>query len=573
MRLSEKTTTHFTERGVDVVISLWKSPALFSFTITSILFSIQLFFIHPFYLVNDDIFKILTVRGMAADPTPSPFVGYSNILMGYLLMKLFAWIPSFPWYGCFLCLVQFLTFWVFLWSLCLKPSRWIHALFFIGAWICLFFIFFTYMQFTETALLAAFVGLIAFFGKSETSNGGRHNGILAAACLLLLLSSFIRMDSFLLALLIFMPRLIFLFKEKGFLEHVPRRRLFLGLTVLGVLFLWASNFFWYQSNKDWAEYRQFDQARVELQDYRISEYSPQTKPYFDSVGWSENDFWLFKNWYYTNPQKFNAETFRKLANFFPRIGSSGKISSHPDLLELFFSPWDFRMMLGFLIFLIFCPRKIWKYLFFQWFWIQLVFLALIYFYRAPDRVTLPITAFLVMLSIFYAEKPPAYQRGESWLFSLKLIILSAIFCFSLASPLYYHRDNLAKRLVQAQLHTFLAMVKPQDNQLYVTWYFPYEELGVFDNLDCLKPFHLFLTEFCQTSPASLKGLERFGVREPLRDAVDNPNVFVMCTQEDGLHYHRYMEENYHQEIYAVPVFKCVHFETYSIHSRKKIHQL
>jgi hypothetical protein len=188
-------------------------------------------------------------------------------------------------------------------------------------------------------------------------------------------------------------------------------------------------------------------------------------------------------------------------------------------------------------------------------------------------VTLPITAYLVMLSIFYAEQPSAYKFGESWISSLRLIILPVVFCFSLSAPLFYHRDNLGKRLAQDQLHAFLSMVKPQDNQLYVTWAFPYEELGVFDNLDCLKPFHLFLTAFCQTSPASLKGLERFGVREPLQDAVDNPNVFVMCNQDDGLHYHRYMEENYHREIYAVPVFKCIHFEIYSIHTRKKMNEL
>jgi hypothetical protein len=568
MQNIQKTSSHSLKQGFNFFAGLWKDPAYFSFTITLILFSIQLFFIRPFYLVNDDIFKILTVRGMAADPTPSPFVGYSNILMGYLLMKLFAWMPSFPWYGCFLCLVQFLTFWTFLWLLCLKPARWIQALFFIGAWISLFFIFFTYMQFTETALLAAFVGFLVLLMNPEIFDDIRRGGILVISSLLLLLSSLIRMDSFLLALLVFAPWLIFQFGEKNFINYVRRRRLLLGLTLAGVSFLAAFNYLWYQSDKDWKEYCRFDKARVELQDYRITEYSPQTKPFFDSVGWSENDFWLFKNWYYTNPKKFNADIFRKLEAFFPRVGSAGKLSSHPDLGELFFSPWDLRMMLGFFIFFIFCPGASRKYLVAQWLWIQMVFLGLIYFYRAPDRVTLPITAFLVMLSIFFAKNPMEHPMDKNWLSRFKMTILLAVFVFSLSSPWAYCRQNLTRRLSQDGFHNYLNMVKPKDNQLYEVWRFPFEDFGVFDDLECLKSFHLFVLAFCQTSPSSLKGLERFGVHEPLRDAVDNPNVLLLCSPEQGAHYYQYMKENYHQAIYAVPVFKCEYFEIFSIHSRK-----
>jgi hypothetical protein len=185
-------------------------------------------------------------------------------------------------------------------------------------------------------------------------------------------------------------------------------------------------------------------------------------------------------------------------------------------------------------------------------------------------VTLPITAFLVMLSVFYAEQLPSFKNGESLLSFFKIATLLIAFCFSLLAPCFYYQDNLGKRLAQDQLHSFLRMVKPQDSQLYVVWGFPLEELGVFDDLECLRPFHLFLTSFCQTSPASLRGLERFDVREPLRDAVDNPKVLLVCSTEQGIHYYQYMKENYHHEIYAELLFKCVHFKIFSIHSRKAL---
>jgi hypothetical protein len=567
MQDSQKSIDKSTGRALLFFKSLWNSPAFFSFTITVILLAIQLFFIRPFYLVNDDIFKILTVKGFAADPTPSPFVGYSNILLGYLLMKLFAWVPDFPWYGWLLCLVQFLSFWVFLWLLRLKSSRWFHLSLFTGVWAGLFFIFFTYLQFTMTALLAAFAGMMVFLMNGEGRPEPRQEGLLWASGFLVIVSALIRLDSLLVALLVALPLILFRWMEKDFRGYARRQGPYLGTVFLGVLILTAFNASWFHEDKAWAEYLRFDKARVELQDYRITQYSPQTKPYFDSVGWSENDLWLFKNWYYVNPDKFNADLFQKLGAHFSRIGSAGKTASYPSLSDLFLSNWSSRMMIGFAVLLFFCSRFSRKYLLIQWLWVALVFLALIYFYRAPERVTLPILAFLVMLSMFYAENPFENPTGGPWVSRLKVLVLLFVFALSLSSPWDYYRQNGGKRMAQDQLRDFLNQVKPNDHQLYEVWYFPFEELGAFDSLECLRPFHLFLTSFCQTSPASLRGLERFGVREPLRDAVDNPNVLFVCSTEEGLHYYQYMKETYHRTIYAVPVFKCVHFEVFSIHSR------
>ncbi|HTA77855.1 MAG TPA: hypothetical protein VK791_11955, partial [bacterium] len=106
--------------------SWWKYPAFSSFAVILVLLSIQLVLIKPFYMAPDDIFKILTVKGITANSTPSPFVGYSNILLGYLLMGLYALVPAFPWHGWFLCAVQFFTFWVFLWLLLSRTSRWFY---------------------------------------------------------------------------------------------------------------------------------------------------------------------------------------------------------------------------------------------------------------------------------------------------------------------------------------------------------------------------------------------------------------------------------------------------------------
>jgi hypothetical protein len=571
MKFFQKTIPYASGQAIAFLKNVCKLPAFYSFTVILTLLSIQLFLISPFYMTADDIFKVLIVKGIASNSIPTPYVPTSNILMGNMLIRLFAWIPSFPWYGWFLCAVQFLTFWCFLWLLCQGPFRWLNLALFISLWMTIFFIFFVLFQFNMTALLAAFVGLMVLFTNAESFGGGHNNGILALSSLLLLLSALIRMDSLLLALLVSAPLIISRSKEKHFRDFAKRRWGLLILVFLGVLFLEAANFVWYQSDKSWNEYYHREQARIILQEYQVTQYTPETKPYFDSVGWSENDYWLFKHWYQAGPVKFNETNFKKLGSFFPRIGSSGKTYSCHSLIELFSCDWDLRLALCFFLLLIFSSRSSRIYLLVQWFWILLVFLILIYFYKTPDRVNMPILAFLVMLSVFYTENPLENQTKAHWFGWVKAFVLLVAFVFSLSLPWRYYQQNYWRRLSQDQMHRYLTMLNSQDNQLYVVWTFPFEEFGVFDNLESLKPFHLSLNAY-QDCPFSLKGLERFGVRDPLRDAVDNPNVFFICSAEEGWHYHQYMKETYHEKIYAVPVFKSKYFETFTIHSKKNTEQ-
>ncbi len=548
---------------------LWKYPALFSFAVIFVLLSTQLAFIRSFYMTPDDIFKILTVKGIAANSTPSPFVGYSNILLGYLLMGLYALSPTFSWYGWFLCAVQFLTFWVFLWLLFSLTYRWFYFFIFVGLWISVFFIFFALFQFTMTSMLAAFAGLMVLLMSIESRGGKPQNGILPAASLLLLLSELIRPDAFSLAALVFAPFIFSRLFEKQFRHYAKNRWKLLTLTLLGILCLMGADFQWYQSDKNWDDYLRFDNARIELLNYRITDYTPETKPYFDSVGWSQNDYWLFKNWDLINSRKFNVSNINKLSAFFPRIGSKGKPYSCHSLSELLSWDWDLRIILCFCLLLICSSKSSWKFLLLQSLWVLLILIMLIYLFRAPDRINIPLLTSLILLSAFTVGNTMENQaKASSWA-HLKMFMLLAAFVHSLSLPWNYYKQNEARRLSQEEMHAYFKMLKRQGDPLYIIWSFPFEEFGVFDDMESFKSLHLFVNSFSQTSPSSLNGLEHFWIREPLRDAVDNPNVFVICSAEEGAHYHQYMKETYQKEIYALPIFRSKHFDVFSIRSLKK----
>jgi hypothetical protein len=548
----------------------WTSPLQGSLVISIALFSIQLFFIKPFFLTNDDIFKILAVKGIGPFSSPSAYVGYSNVLLGYVLIKLFSWFPTFSWYSWFLCLTQLFTFWAFLWLLCLKSTGRFNAMLFIGAWIGNYYIFFSFLQFTMTAGLAAGTGILLFCLAPESFGGFRRKGLMVVSAALVVLAALIRNDSLLLMLICALPLVIYRMADFRFRRFAGRNWVWPAGALLLSMAFWVFNYAWFQTDPAWREYKQFDRERVELQDYRITEYNFVTKPFFEKVGWSRNDYWLFENWFFANPLKYNARNFEKLKREFPRLGTSGKTASFQSLGELFRSFWDQRVILLFFVFFALCRGAPMRILLAQFVWVMLVLLFLIYLYRAPDRVSLPALVFVMNLSFFFAEAPGLESGMKKvrtrCVFWGRMIMLAAVLVVCLPGPLENFSQNLLLRNTEKGLQDCLNQMNPRDDRLFVVWDFPFESLGAFNNFECFRHFHMFASVFSQTCPANLETLRRFGVRDPFRDAVDNPNVFLNCTLEQGLHYRDYLKENYGLEITARRFFACGYFKVFSIRS-------
>ena len=114
----------------------------------------------------------------------------------------------------------------------------------------------------------------------------------------------------------------------------------------------------------------------------------------------------------------------------------------------------------------------------------------------------------------------------------------------------------------------LEEMKPRADQLYVMWDFPWELLSAFDDFEWLRPLRIFEANFSQRCPAAMGTLSEFGIADLPRDMVNNPRVFLSCSQEEGIHYHVFMEENYRMNIHAEPVFECGPSKVYSIRSGK-----
>ncbi len=538
--------------------------------------ALQLYFFTPYYELNDDTFKTFFTQGLGTELAPSEFAGYSNPLWGLLIKSLFALFPHVPCYGIALVTIQALSFGALLWAFGLSPHPGFKALLFAVTFLGAGVHFFAQIQFTVTALLAVQSALFLLLSLWQNKRLAGSPAALGLSGFLLFAGSLIRFEAFLLAILAFLPLSAPLWpgKNKNFRETVSSRKgyfLALGLLVLGAA---AFSHYWYAKTPGWSDFNRFDHERLDLMDYRIDPYNAATQPYFDQAGWTENDYQMFKDWYFMDKDIYDPDNMRRLAGHFPRVGAEGKPFAYHSLPETLASFWGQTFLMYVFAFFLWVPLKPLRLLALQFLWILALFAFLVYFWGARDRVTLPLLFMLVNAAIYFSNPALGENPGSGGRFRKLLLKAAAIFLavlFLLGMNLYYYSylGNRDLRIREKALETCLAEWKPREDHLYVVWdsSFPYEDLNVFDNFDAFRKLHIFPLAVYQRSPNAQKMLDRFGIKNLLRDLVDNPNVSLICWPQEGALYHQYMLEKYRMEITAEKTYDCPFFKVYRIHSK------
>jgi hypothetical protein len=223
----------------------------------------------------------------------------------------------------------------------------------------------------------------------------------------------------------------------------------------------------------------------------------------------------------------------------------------------------------------FCNVRHFRFLILQFFWVYLMFFLLIIFMKVRDYIAVPMMVYLVRLALLYAQKP-VFDFRKKWLpvnlfpaVKLLGVIVGLIFVYPCAS--FYHEQNLEKQKKENQLRVYMQDMARSDKSLYILWAFPFEWINVFDNCECYRPFHMiFAGTYVQRSPALEENLIKLGIkdRNVFLAAIDNPNVILVCDQEEGYHFYKYLEENFHKSAYPKKVFDCPYFKAFTIQSKR-----
>jgi len=535
------------------------------------LVALHLSILRPYYQVNDDIFKIFFAKGIGTDLSPTEFLGYSSPLLGHALKVLFALCPGFAWYGALLLTVQLLGLWALLYAAWSTSHRAFKASLFLAAFLCFYVNLFASLQFTVTSSLAAQGAFL--LGAALWREGRRDRGGWALVGGLCVLSFLIRADAFLLTLLAALPLLL----AAGASRPLPWREVWKEhrshLLTLGSILLFISLFgsLWYRSDPAWREFQAFDRERVEMQDYRIHTYDERTRPFFEKVGWTRNDYEMFKDWYFLDPSLYNLDTLRELKRNFPSAGLAEKPSSYKDFRDLLRDHWVWTALALALTFILLSPVATRGRLLFQVAWVLALLAALLYFLRLPDRVAWPLMALPLGAALITAETPagPSRKGLDPWTSMIGAFFLLLVLVLGLRSLVPYHRSNTQLRGMETVLKADVVRLSPREDQLFVVWdsSFPFEGYGVLDDLEGFRGFRLFTLAVYQRTPNARKMLEKFHVRDLLKDLVDRPDLFLICTPQEGAMYQRHMMEKHGSKVYAERYFEGRFFRVYRIHSR------
>jgi hypothetical protein len=545
-------------------------PTSISFLISGMIVVAFYHFFTPFYNINDDCFKVFFAKGVGTNLYPSEFIGYSSVALGFILKRLFLSYPTIPWYGLTLILALFVGTWLFLYTLLREKGPLGKLVLFLIGFITADVTLFASLQFTISSSIAAQGGLFLFTRILQDPSTRSNRGDFVLIFFSFLLSALLRFDELLVTVFCAAPFLLYALRGKYSRLWQPPIKTFIPVTTVALLCVFLSTSFWHEYQPGWHEFDLFDHERVEFRDYRIHFYTPLTKPYFDEAGWSENDFEMFKDWFYMDSVKYDWKNIHRLKQHFSRFGVEGKPASYQSLREIAQTDFGKRLLPVLLCLLLFLPRLEFRWFVFNAVWIMLFILYMAYFWRAPDRVVYQELYFLLCLGIFWSQyliTPSLPTKSFSiWTHKTGLFLLALLTITLIPSLQKDYKNNQLNIGWENQLKADIARLNPKDDQLFVIWdsAFPYELIDAFDSYEIFRKFHIFELAVYQRSPDAIPQLKKFGLVNPLVDMIGKSNVFFICKPEELRMYGRYLSEHHPEKVLASTYFDSHFFRAFQM---------
>lgn len=549
---------------------LGQRPFLGSFLVTLLLVVPILVLFKFYFQLCDDIYALFLLKGTVLTTAPSEFNFEENSLLCHALKSLYLFFPNIQWYGGLFVVTLFLSVWAMLFALNLGTDRALKTVLFIVGSMVMVERFFIPLQWTTVAAAAGIGGLMLLAALWRREDSKFLPSGLCLSFVLILASVLIRFDALLLILSLSVPAAIYFLLK---LKLTPARRVILVFLAMTALLSFASlelDRYSYAQDPAWADSASFFKQYRWLNSFRDLAYTEGTKPFFDSIGWTENDLNLFKNSYFMDAGTYSFEKIKQVNDHF----SEWTINKNPQgtFGMMFSNPFTIVELGFFLIALLFIPAESLGFALLYFVWIGLVLLLFRLFLWIPERIYMPCLFTLTNVAVFFSgskvraesQEPTTSSRSFKWGIGL----LALFFIFSLVIYYYDQYDNRYWAYKEAKLKSAMADLNPQDDQVFVVWgsAFPYIEIGAFDNDEFLKKFHVVSVDWFQRTPTTRDTMDRFGLKDLFKDLINNPKAFLICTPDQWYLYQVYMKEKYNEDVKFKFYYRSDQFVVLSIYT-------
>ncbi|MBP9094603.1 hypothetical protein KBI23_26525 [bacterium] len=447
-----------------------------SFVIAAAILALSLVIFPPYFGSIDEVHLTMIVSGVGICPRPDCHIIFPNILLGKLLSWLYTEQNQFPWYGTFLCFANVCSFTlvlsVFSWERASLLRKILLGLFTVVSLLALW----TCLTFTGAAIFLAaasmLVALSALECKYLTKSGKAI--VLAVSLGAMLVAAIIRVDSARLILVLLAVVVCCRFARAQTAKTLVAGLAFWALLFSGVQLLDYVNSSYYESEPEWSRVARFNTVINKICDFRRLAYRPDTKKYFDSVGWNENDLNLISSYEYAiDPKLFSCEKAEQLLPFFPNFRSD---LSLPMVAHQLLKYVGDRLVLPSLLLAIFLSffvdharlsRTRYAALFMAAIGVVLCLLCCM---KLELRITMPLFASLALVSLYYCddEKLLRQIRLVREVSRVKFSIgLCSVFVAVLVMCLNYQQSCSEASAGRAQLKQSCAALQRLNGSLYV----------------------------------------------------------------------------------------------------------
>lgn len=511
------------------------------------LFLLSLIYFQPTWGINDDVMMAMQTSGKGFSNTPTEHIFFTNIIIGFILLKLYQYLPFYPWYGFYTFGVLFVSFaslfYAFLTYRYSKTRIIYFLLYFVlfGLWLI------RMPQFTTNAFMIGMSGIFLFYTNLFKKNKLSFKINFILSVFLITVSSLIRLESFFLVIILSFPFLIVtIFKSCSWKQTAGRIILFsiLIFTIVVACHLLDKNA--YLKDNSLIYVLEKNKLSTEIIDNnRVMEYSQRTKYIFDNVGWSINDFILLRNWFNIDNQIFSLEKKKKVLSEFENI-STKRTFVYFELM--FKDKYFYGAILLILFFIIQIDKRNKNMLsIFVSIIISLcIIIYLGYFVRLPERVYIPILSFLTFLPLLFIEND---FKIELFARSSEKIKLVFVILFISLSMFIHYKFNAVRKHDSIMFKEYISQLQHSRNSFYLVWIesFPLHLLSVFDNLNNLSGLRMLSTYSDFNDREGRIISKEFNVTN-FRELVEGKRISHIGNITDMAIFSRYLKEHYNMDV-------------------------
>ncbi|WP_242157540.1 hypothetical protein [Aestuariivivens sediminis] len=288
---------------------------LLLFAICLIEFALIMASLPVYFELNDDTGMNAIASG-AVSGSPSEFLLFTNVIIGYLLKFFFTYVPTVNWYTWYLLSALFMGYFAIQYAFATKnASLWLKIFKHILI-LALIMTSLLTITFSEVAVVVM-IGGILIIANAEHKNHFE----LGFGLFLMVLGALIRTDVFKMIMLLGVPVFVYLIYSKHY-----RKLLYIALSVLISFGAMMIDKLVYHNHTEYQEYREFNQIRSKVTASDNSQLFDKME-IFKAMGWGIADVELMASFNLdVGHLKFTKEKLKRVANYDPGLNKKRSLS-------------------------------------------------------------------------------------------------------------------------------------------------------------------------------------------------------------------------------------------------------